>query len=460
MSHLNGAREKWLIEVDPRTKAIRVGNWEADNLYYNYPIQERHANPKREILVANGIEQSLIPGSDKHLGYQQFHAFTAAYLGARFYAQLKKVFVDTWIDPIRPFLDQYCRYSSANGTRYLPGQVVRAWSCQDHYQWLERYQLTHLTPLVVFFAIPPVALKQAMGKAAWRQLCQLSKSKIGQLVKLLCDVEHWHVRHLKAQYPSLSIRVGQRAEALPPEAFQFYLGRLLRWMPFKSATLKYCLSSIVQEQAVSAFGWEWEYDPDPRDRYARIVAEDQELLWLEKHGTPSRKSAYMALRMLVADTRRMSETVGRRFEWCSARQMRIRHNTYAHQIRQERLAALRDTPGWNVKFDWMQPYQHAISQAKLPGVSAVVLNTTEQIWLESSEMSHCVIDFLEECQQGEMLVLRLQSSRERSTLGFTRDSRDGDWYLFQHYGYNNTAVSCQFLQRAVAVISCVLDDVA
>lgn len=439
------------IYFNTETKQISVGEWVAEEVYYNQPMRERSTQLKMNIISANGID--VFSDNEDGSGWKRHYKEISFHLGANFYAQLRKVTNDCVIDPIRHYLTAYCLYSkSQHRAEYHPRQILRVWTMKEHIEWMESHEMSHLVPLVIYFALPPMELKKKLGGELWKLLKNTSKSKVQCLTfNLLAldgiDLLEWE--------PCISIgsEAPRRARVspLPDYEFEFRRSRLTLWIKLKSITLKNYVKRLLLD---SALAYNCDHEPgdqtppdDETDVYTYIQKEDRALAWLDKYGTPSNGEKYKYCRDLLGDTMRMSARLGRKFEYCNLRQMKARHNTFAAEIRKQELELrIKNKEKYAKQFDGISPYVELVPLLGSKELLIRVLKTGAEIIDESVEMAHCVSDYIHRCERLEMIVVSLSSSKQRTTLGLVRDAPNLPYSIFQHYGYDNTFVHCPLIQ--------------
>lgn len=438
------------IYFNRETKQIFVGKWVAEDVYYNKPMRERSTRLKMSIISANGID--VFSDNEDGSGWKRHYKEISFYLGANFYAQLRKVTNDCVIDPIRHHLTAYCLYSkSQHRAEYHPRQILRVWAMKEHIAWMERHDLSHLVPLMIYFALPPMELKKKLGGELWKLLKSTSKSKVQCLTFNLLALDETDTLEWEPCIGTLS-EVPRMARVSPfsDYEFEFRRSRLALWVKLKSITLKNYVKRLMLDSAY-AYNCDRESDvlssPNETDVYTYIQKEDRALIWLDKYGTPSNGERYKDCRNLLSDTMRMSARLGRKFEYCNLRQMKARHNTFAAEIRKQELELkLKNKEKYAKLFEGISPYVELIPLLGSKDVLIRVLKTGAEIIDESVEMAHCVSDYIHRCERLDMIVVSLSSSKQRTTLGLVRDAPNLPYYIFQHYGYDNTFVHCPLIQ--------------
>lgn len=503
-------RTRFTIEVDPVTRQISVGTWVPREIHYNYPSLEKHPWLKKEVLAANGIVVPDNLTAQEDTGYGLFHKFCAPFLGGRFYAQLRKVTLETWINPIRDYLDKYClRYvGKKNKASFHTGQIYRTWTMREHIAWMERHDFAHLTPLIIYFAIPPKELKVKLGNALWRTLKALPKTRIQLLTEQLLRTDEqdgckWDQPRTRSMYDTYDEPSGfmYRSGPLRDDAFKYRVNRILFWLTLKSSMLKYRMADAytslmlyyeyeVYKDDEFEYGTpEWIANQDVlsdrgaeltmvychseawcRDFYKHTKLYDPEVRWLDQYATPSNRKNFQKIKVLMEDTKRLSASIGREFRYCNLRQMRIRHDTFARQIREQHVESMKKREDvYNKEFDGVRDFATPVEAffEKRTDVSVRVLSTPKAVVNDAKEQEHCVSDYIEECKQRKLILLSLQSASQRTTLGLFRPPMVDDkmrldlfFDIYQHLGFDNEDVSCPVIKEAEVAIVDIVNSVA
>lgn len=453
------------ISFDPETRQISVGKWVANKAFYNHPIKESHRTLKEEVLKANGVvlTPTVIRKELRHLdsedydivfGKLDFNKQSSHYLGARFYAQLRKVTNDCVIDPIRSYLTRYCLYTrNAKVAAFHQAQIGRVWLMLPHIQWLERHGKESMIPLVIYFMLPPKELRRKLGEHLWKTLEASSRNRTNSLAFHLLKIDEYD-----GQEWSCSKTEIYRNTPLPDDSFHFRVERLKLWVTLKTVTLKQKLSWHNESQysryaeglALVAEGMD--FDVEEGQEYQFIQDGDKFIRWMDKYGTPSNEDAYNKAKHLLNDTRSMARRLGRTFEYCNLRQMKIRHDLFATIIRNNSVEEMKkDEELYHKDFFGIQEFIDEISLLDLPGVTVRVLKSRFDVVTEGQEQSHCVVNHIEPCKNLSMLMFSITSTQQRTTLGLQLHEKAGEpssYRVYQHYGYDNEIVTCSFIKAA------------
>ena len=174
--------ERLPITFGVKRKYIRVGSWEADDIYYNIRSEER-LHVKNRILEANGIDISGVTVNE-NIGYKEMHQAVIPYLGPSFNRYFSRLNCEYWIDQYRPVFDKACFYSTPYRFWFDTRQVVRFWNCRE--VALRTYDEANynLLPFVVYFGTTPQHLKALLGKSIWRRITENSLTTNKNIIQL------------------------------------------------------------------------------------------------------------------------------------------------------------------------------------------------------------------------------------------------------------------------------------
>lgn len=431
------------IIVDQTTRIISVGKWIADDIYYNKPVNEGYINLKSVILARNNISIKAPIGHAKGNGLADYHAEISRYLGARFYAQLRKVSTDVWINPIRDILNKYCLYTKSRGTAaYDPHQVRRAWEMLPLIHEMEKQALQHLVPLGIYFCLPIDQFQRTLGASLWNDLCQTSLSRVHSLVF-----------HLLALDQYANDVESNRTKPLSETAAQRRIERITFWSTLKSSMLRLHLAEINHEHYSNL---DIEVSENSCEEYSSPYY-DKLITWLNDNATPSNTVKYEQIKYMVDETERASRLVGLSFSFGSLSEMEKQHKESLQAAREKVKARyMAHDPDFNEPFDGIEIFQQNLPV--IDGVKITLLSSTRDMVNESIDMRNDLCDFVDGGRKLWFVAFSLQSHQQRSTLSFgLTESKDnsgsGSYRIYAHHSSDHSDVTCpQLISAAEAVL--------
>lgn len=426
---------KYPIAVDVLNRAISVGCWVADEIYYNHPMDERRLGLKEKILKANGY--TLQSWANPEVGYLNVHKEICPLLGPKFYAQLRAITRKLWIEPIEEYLNKYCLcFYSTKRPYFDEGQLRRAWSVLSDIKQLEKDNMQNVAPFVIYFMLTPSALKKELGKSIWKKIANNSltfnKAIVQNLIRLEgVDAKQRTVR-FKAQKLQLNI---------------MYLSVLL--------TLKKSLAKNLFQYVLSIAGSE-NYAKSESELYRDMLLNDSlrdAIFWLNKYSKVSISRDVLRLSALYRDTIRLCRKFGVVFKPVSLNKMESLHDRLVREERIVRREELKSQVGpIDRQMQWLKPYSDAAEQVFSGGrVKVEIIADYLRLLEEGEELSHCVAGYVDSICDGNYIVVSLESDIERSTLGLYRIS-DKEFQIDQHVVLENDNVKCTELLTMTSAI--------
>lgn len=390
------------IEQNDTTREIRVGKWIADNIYYNWPMNESNPVIKNEILKANGlakVEPIRFPTGDDCIRY---HSEIAEHLGTKFYKRLRGAMYSVWIAPIQTKANRYCFYSNGYRHYYSIIQIERLWNHISLVNQMEEDNLFHLIPIIVFFCSTPKVLKKKLGKGIWKRLCANSLNRNKLIVKSMME------------------KIDKKS-------------RRIKHAPTKSRfeILKNYLAFVVTIKTSLLRSFYFVVDTD---------LEKQKTFWLNKYARVSDTQHLNQLGDLYRDTAQMCAQLNLEMKDWSPKKMKSQHDILAKRITAQHYS---DKP-----FSF-RPLDNGTHN----GVTYQLLNSPLDVALEGRVMGHCIASYINHISQGLYVAFSLSNENIRSTLGLYYSN--GKFRFDQHYGRFNTVVSdSDLIETAEHILDC------
>ncbi len=431
---------------DADSKIIKVGNWVAQDIFYNLNTPESNFHLKLVVLKANGIDlnpllevlNDTFTISENEDARKQhwtdalivLHKAIAASLGSRFYAQLRAVSCQIWIDPVREKLNKYCLFWRSQKEPYFHKVMIRKlWNVHDLVDTLEKDNLEHIITVCIFFESTPQELKKLLGKSIWKIICSNRKSFNESLVKCLLYYGAHELKDIAA------IR-----------CLMFFL------LSVKKTLVKQCLFDNFNS-----------YDDDDDDQYDvfslnTMLDKDYQdrVLWCSRNGIVSKKNRNVfQLSELYLDTKQLCRTFGWVFKPWSIRTMTERHNQLNDLARDVRIKkALLLSSFYNANLNWLNQYDFAINKfrEKNPQIQFELIKSYERLVTEGEDVHHCVADYVFRIMRMQYVVISLicKESGYRSTVGFTRNiAHKNKIKINQHYTKYNKPVENKKLSSCI-----------
>lgn len=436
------------LEADHKHKAVRVGKWEADRIYYNYPIRENDLSLKKTILEKNGCEVNGLYPIYEGGGYRDAHRKIVPLLGSMFYSQLRAVSRKVWINPIEDTLNKYCRYwnSWKSQPHFDEGQVRRTWKYLNLIRQLEEDGMSHLAPIVIYFMDTPSALKRDLGKSTWKKLANSSLSFNKCLVRYLIRIE------------------GEYKNSNPSKRIQRIMWRRFEELRDDLAFLVSLKKTFVRRYTSYPLDLGEGYYDDRKAGLVRSPESKKLMQWLNKHARVSNCGEVNQFAVMYRDTMRLCKNLGREFKVVSPRKMKDYHDKLSRESRMlRRTELMKVVDSVNKGMEWLQPYCDEVgSRIKNPKVTFEIIKDYERLLDESEEMEHCVADYEYLITDQEYIVVAMKSEVQRTTLGIYLDYMDYESRRFeieQHYGYENEMLRCEESMKLAKIIVGICNDV-
>lgn len=358
------------------------------------------------------------------------------YLGHKFNRRLYMKSIDLWVKPEEKLLYKTgCLGFARRGfysfdKRFVASSVYikRFWlQLKNIHQAIEDNN-ENLLPLMAFFNKNPSQLKKMMGKGLWKQLSKNSRTRNIVLMEVM----------------GVAINTKMKVE---------FKVRLLRYLNQLSSTrLKVLrrqeLGGLLKK--TSRYDGAWEYL--------------ELLIYCEtKKPKKTRLKSDQPLH-IVQDTKRMADRLGERFslKW-SWRRMLEAHDDYMRQIdiiRLEKLSS--EYSEYSDAFDWLSEYKEVEKEAKQEvsklGVAVNIIDQPIKLAHEARVMKHCVLGYLDIIANQSYMVVSIETSNSRSTLGLYWDKNKDNWQINQHYAsYNDPVKTEEELEAARIVYKLIYD---
>ncbi|MBS0044629.1 PcfJ domain-containing protein [Shewanella sp. M16] len=417
---------KLTLTGDAGSKIIKVGNWVAQDIFYNLNTPESNFHLKLVVLKANGIDlnpllevlnDTFTISENEDVRKQHWtdalmalHKAIAASLGSRFYAQLRAVSCQIWIDPVREKLNKYCLFWKNPKEPYFHKVMIRKlWNVHDLVETLEKDKLEHIITVCIFFESTPQELKKLLGKSIWKIICSNRKSFNESLVKCLLYYGAHELKDIAA------IR-----------CLMFFL------LSVKKTLVKQCLfdkfNNYDYDDHYDVFSLNTMLDKDYQDR----------VLWCSRNGVVSKRNRNVfQLSELYLDTKQLCHTFGWVFKPWSIRSMieRLnRLNDLARDVRIKKELLLSNF--YNANLNWLNQYDFAINKFREnnPEVHVELIKSYERLVTESEDMHHCFADYVFSIMRMQYVVISLicKESGYRSTVVFARNIAHKN-KINQHY---------------------------
>lgn len=120
------------------------------------------------------------------IGIKELHAYYCERLGPKFNRRFQAAQYHLWIDgKLMPETANLLRRSGKNWRQYSDELVARAHACLPEVQQAERDGLFHLIPAILAFKAPPHAIRQLVGKGAWKRIASNSKSRNRRILQVM-----------------------------------------------------------------------------------------------------------------------------------------------------------------------------------------------------------------------------------------------------------------------------------
>lgn len=425
---------KFPLKQCAKNRTITVGEWVADDIYYNYPKSEKSLSLKNTILEKNRLY--LKSEANTKIGYREVHKEVIKLLGPKFYARLRAATRTIWIAPIEDTLDKYCRYWAAGIGQpyYQKGQVKRSWKVLCEIEQLEKDGIGQIAPLVIYFVSSPKQLRASLGKSLWSKLHNNSLSFNMALVKRLCEAEGENLNSTLCRETPLSKKMFAQAKEIL-DLFSQVKKTLIRKLHL------YCFDASSHGVVGSA----WVATPESA----------RKLKWLSKHAKVSSDESINDHLILYNDTEDMCFTLGKKFKSNSPKKMKAYHDSLVREVdklyREKSRGCIAD---YTSRMAWLNMYKPTIEKLNTSvgshKVIVIILDSFELIANEGEKMDHCVLNYLEDVLAQRYIIFSLQGEDQQSTLGIERNHTG--LVINQHYGFNNKTVTCKRLNKAASKV--------
>ena len=263
---------------------------------------------------------------------------------------------EMWIDPVE---QEVRRYGFSYGGKLNSQRIQRIWEHLDVIREVQEDGLDNLEPFAAILGKNPQQMREAVGKAAWKQLCKNSRTRNTYLASALLRGGFDSVKTINS-FPSWVLKQGYRGH-----------------IPFDDTGL-----------------WVLEQFKPGEARNMR------------------RSGQFLGFRRMImerSDTKRMANELGLKFsEKWDYPTIHKKHEEYTKLIEERRFS--KDV------FDWAKDF-------KLKGLThgdfeATLLDNAYVIAEEGRMMHHCVASYADASRSGDYLVYSILRKGERySTLG-------------------------------------------
>lgn len=443
-------------KVDERL--VQVGNWTIDYWAFSFLNSEKDLKFKNQILKANDIPViDLDPTFDKGILAQR--QYYARYLGNKFNRRLRGAAYRVFIKPVETELNSYCSAFKSVGRgrveKYYPDELIEPCfkaSQQGMIKEIEDDGIEHIGPWVIYLGKRPSELKLALGKSTWKKLSRNSLKHNIELMHVLLRYE----KNARQRLPSrpLTHNDGLRgyfgdAQYLQTLTFN-RIGEAKRLLPVLLSIKKTWLKIFRSERAA-----------DFVSNGACYLLDSTALLkWFNQVTHVTKKNSIENCYNLLFDVYNMANDLDLPIKLKSINKVKNYHDHLVKLARQkrkqeDRIAMQAKENEFNPQLAWCKAvWDKAVSSVTAGDVEIEVIADYSRLLRESDDMWHCIADYLKHiASYKRYLVFHLKSAQQESTLGLWFDG--SAWVKNQHYGYDNSDVSCNNL---LSVVKPILDS--
>lgn len=395
------------IEFSKEKKIIKVGNYSITTpLYYNREIlrNENIFNLKETVLRSNGIVLNKYDDKGDYIGSKNCNAQVVQYLGPKFNARIISITNAIWVDPIKPYLYQFCTYQIYVKPRFNLRQVERAWLNLDLIKQGVHDGLNNIIPFLIYFGGSPKKLKTQLGKGIWKRLSKNSITTNKLIVQILED-EFQNEKRLKPlkNYAGHKRILEDLTKLKPSLIKNIYSGRI-----YNRYSLNHAKVGLYQ--------------------------------WLNKHVKVSKKNEVSKFIDIYLDTYKMALELNFEFKNWSKKRMIEQHDLFSKKI----AAREYKDSDFSKNKDIMKKLCFISDDVEI-----IALASPLKVAIEALEMKHCLASYIDDIERGQYIALSLISEQERSTLGLFFNRSLKKWHIDQHYlAYNQDVENKKHLEAA------------